>query len=228
MHSVKIRFVGTPETHEAIALVEWSQPLTIEKTDAGQLRFLDQNGNLIGTVTHRHKVAKLIAEGMLVHECMTGNFFRAHEGLPHGSVNIRVDLLEPGEEPPKPQPSIRDYPVGLVGESFCQPAIRKCRVGEPVVLWHQTDNPHDDLAIAVSRINGDRIGYISRDSWLRDAIHRDQQGASAFVLGLNSGRHGIGVVLQVSLGGPPISRIKTAEADQSAPRKSWFARIFGL
>lgn len=73
------------------------------------------------------------------------------------------------------------YRVGIVGESNYQPAVRRCRVGDPVSLVREHGNSHDDQAIAVLSSAGQTIGYLGRDSWLREAILEEGKGCVASI-----------------------------------------------
>jgi len=92
------------------------------------------------------------------------------------------------------------FPVGLVGESNYQAAIRECRVGQRVEVLHETGNRYDKKALVVVSESGRKLGYIPRECWLRDAIHDEQKGCGAKIKALNSGADGaIGVVIDVNL-----------------------------
>jgi hypothetical protein len=92
-----------------------------------------------------------------------------------------------------------EYPVGLVGESNYQPAILACRTGQRVEVLHEIGNPYDKKAIVVRTEDGQRIGYIGKDCWLRGAIHDEGQCCEAIIFSLHPGEHGAGVVLNVQL-----------------------------
>lgn len=71
-----------------------------------------------------------------------------------------------------------EYTISVVGESFKnedgtprQKVIRRCRVGDPVALIREPDNPYDENAVAVVH-GGGQIGYIGRDQnhWLSRAM----------------------------------------------------------
>lgn len=94
----------------------------------------------------------------------------------------------------------RRYKVGLVGESNYQPAIRRCRAGDAVLIVHEIGNPYDDDALAAVDSAGRTIGYIGRDSWLRDAIHDEDRGCRAVIKSIDRSDGGaLGVVLDVTL-----------------------------
>lgn len=100
---------------------------------------------------------------------------------------------------------VKVYPVGLRGESKYQAAIRQCRSGAPVKICHESDNPHDQLALRVESEAGDVIGYIARDCWLRDAIHEQGRGCAATIKAIESaGGKQLGVVIDVTLTDDPI------------------------
>ena len=98
----------------------------------------------------------------------------------------------------------KSYPVGIVGESNYQGTIRHLRVGQLVKLLHEPSNPYDSRAIAVAASNGDTIGYIPRDFWLRDALLDEAKPCSARVLNLSKGPKATGVTIEVALAGEPI------------------------
>lgn len=93
---------------------------------------------------------------------------------------------------------MREYSVGLAGESYRQPAIAKTQVGEAVSFEPEFDNRYDDRAVKVLNQRGDHIGYLPRDGWLTDYL-LDQGGsvaASVCSIGTGTGGH-LGVVLKV-------------------------------
>lgn len=92
------------------------------------------------------------------------------------------------------------YPVGLSGESSYQDAIRRGRKGQPVQVLHEADNPYDKKALVVLAENGDRLGYIPKSSWLRDAVHDEGKGCRAAIRSVERGGKGLyGVVIEVRL-----------------------------
>ncbi len=69
----------------------------------------------------------------------------------------------------------KTYTLGLAGESFKnadgssrQAEIKRCRVGEPVLLTRDPPNSHDGNAIACASIRSIGIGMIASDNaqWL--------------------------------------------------------------
>ena len=91
------------------------------------------------------------------------------------------------------------FPVGIVGESNYQKAIRQCHAGEVVSLFREPANLHDPNAIAVVCARGNTIGYIGRDSFVHRAVHKEGRGIEARILSLKGGKNGIGVVLDVEI-----------------------------
>lgn len=94
------------------------------------------------------------------------------------------------------------YPLGLVGESNYQPAILKCREGEPVTLLREPDNPHgkNGRVIVAECLRGSTIGYVSNDSWLQDVIHDEGKGCAARILSISKAVSGhLGVVIDIEL-----------------------------
>lgn len=97
------------------------------------------------------------------------------------------------------------YPVGLVGEAEYQGAITTARAGDVVHVVHERGNPHDPDALAVLTRDGYKIGYISRDSWLREALAEQGKGADAVIQSIGGPSGGcLGVVLTVSLTEGPL------------------------
>lgn len=97
------------------------------------------------------------------------------------------------------------YPLGLVGESNYQSAIKRTNAGEVARIFHETGNPYDKLALRVENDIGEVIGYIARTSWLRDAVHEQGRGCAATIKEVHFGPDGLaGVVLDVTLTDDPI------------------------
>lgn len=191
----------------AIGDAKMDQEARIESDGKGGWRFLDADNRLLGAVTQRHRFSRAIAdEGKIF---LHGSVYMTVEPcdrLPAGKVHIGAILGDPGETYAPAECRPRSYPEGIVGESFYQDAIARCRAGDVVKLCLEPDNPHDPLAIAVRTMSGEKIGHIARTSWLRDAIHRDGQGVSAFILSMHGDPGMRGVVLRVSLDGTPLEK----------------------
>lgn len=95
--------------------------------------------------------------------------------------------------------TLKIYPVALVGESHCQAEIECSHDGERVWICHETGNPFDPLALRVESYRGEKLGYIARSSWLRDAIHQQGRGTAATIKSID-GEEGLrGVVINVTL-----------------------------
>ena len=93
------------------------------------------------------------------------------------------------------------YPVGIVGESHYQAAINRTREGDLVAILQELNNPYSKTgtALRVDNSNGETIGYIAEDHWLRDALIHQKKGCRASVLGIEGEPKG--VVLEIHLGG---------------------------
>lgn len=91
------------------------------------------------------------------------------------------------------------YPVGLVGETNYQPAIKASSIADAVEILHEIGNPHDERALVVKNASGEKIGYIARDCWLQRAIHDESRSCVAVIWSMNEGPHGLGVVVEVLL-----------------------------
>jgi hypothetical protein len=76
-----------------------------------------------------------------------------------------------------------------------QTIIASCRVGEPLFLDAEPDNPEDENAVRVLRRDGKQIGYLERAMAAR--LVDDLSDFSAFVAGI--GRGGTGPYLGVAL-----------------------------
>lgn len=94
------------------------------------------------------------------------------------------------------------YPVGLVGESNYQQAIRAMKVGDPVWLEREPDNPHDPAAIRVVDCDDNVLGYIPRDHWLKRAMIEEGRECPAKIKEIHGGDRGRpsrGIVLDVEV-----------------------------
>jgi HIRAN domain len=101
----------------------------------------------------------------------------------------------------------RGYPVGIVGESNYQTAIKKCREGEAVTLLREPGNPHDQQAIVVVSARDETIGYVSRDSFVRGLVHEQEAGCDARILSIGGdGQPFLGVVIDVVICDQPIGQ----------------------
>jgi hypothetical protein len=87
---------------------------------------------------------------------------------------------------------VRHFFANVAGESFCnddgsdrQPIIASCRVGEALILDAEPDNPEDENAIRVLRLDGKQIGYIERDMAAR--LVDDLTDFRAFIAGIGRG-----------------------------------------
>lgn len=111
-------------------------------------------------------------------------------------MGLAGSLDEAGESPR----ALKVYPLGLVGESHYQDAIRNCHPGESVAICHEPDNPYDNRALRVENDIGQLIGYVPKSSWLREAIHEEGRGVAATILSVADGGSGnLGVVINVTL-----------------------------
>lgn len=111
-----------------------------------------------------------------------------------------------------------EYLVGIVGEASYQPAVRRCRAGQSVSIDPEPTNSYDPLALRVSAA-GRTIGYIARDHWLQNAVHKQGKTLRATineVTGLD--RELQGIVLSVTVGD-----FQPAQGGQ--PRRGWLATL---
>lgn len=124
------------------------------------------------------------------------------------------------------------HPIGIVGESNYQDAIKRCKVGEEVEVVHEPTNPHDNRALAVLSKRREVIGYIPRKNWLQEAIHKEGRNCVAHIISIASPEQGLplGVVIDVFIldrGVKPKTSMRKVKATTSEPRKGWLARLLG-
>src|ERR1700752_5317685 len=101
---------------------------------------------------------------------------------------------------------MRHFFANIVGESYRnadgadrQSIIKQCQVGEPLLLEHEPDNPHDINAIRVLRPNGEQIGYLERE-FAGQVVSQTGKGTTfdAVVAGVGRGKGGLyGVALLI-------------------------------
>lgn len=200
------KLAGARDYQEVVATLLMEQPISIEHEpgDPGTLVFRTANGDLIGRLTERHPVSQALARGDSILHCSVNSVSQPTEARQRYSVNVRIVTgAEHENYEPAPTLASRSYPLGLVGESHYQVAIHSCRVGDPIFIRHETNNPYDVDALAAQTRDGRTIGYIPRESWLRAAILEEGRGVSASIKSLNIGEM-TGVVLEVALDGSPI------------------------
>jgi hypothetical protein len=102
---------------------------------------------------------------------------------------------------------VRRFFAHVAGESFRnadgserQAIIARCRVGEPLVLEHEPDNPHDINAIRVLRTTGEQIGYLTREL-AGEVVSRGPGDFYAFVAGIgraDGGLYGVALLIIVA------------------------------
>ena len=105
----------------------------------------------------------------------------------------------------------KSYHTAIVGESKFQPAVRRTTVGDYVDIVIEEGNPHagDEIALRVDNSDGDTIGYIAEDHWLRRAILGEGKGVLAKV-DSKAGRP-MGIVLLVQSADNPCPRVAYGE-----------------
>ena len=125
----------------------------------------------------------------------------------------------------------KTYPVGIVGEASYQATIRRCSTGQRVYIFHEPDNPYDELALAVAAGDGRTLGYIARDCWLRDAVHEEHRGCEATIKEISAAGGGqFGVVIDVALcgGGIETRPFDRMSGERANDAKGLLARLFGF
>lgn len=100
----------------------------------------------------------------------------------------------------KPSTSHAIFDVFVAGVSyydFAEPAfLSSLRIGDPVVLKRQRDNPHDCLAIEIYAADGRKMGYIPRSCNALPASLMDQ------------GARLLGQIVAIDVSGGPWQAIK--------------------
>lgn len=100
------------------------------------------------------------------------------------------------------------YPIKIVGESGTQERIAQLEPGDWVDLVHDVQNRFDDRAVKVVSEYG-RIGYLERESWLKEAVIDVGWELPAKVLNLYESRdYPTGVTLQVKIDRPALREAK--------------------
>jgi hypothetical protein len=105
--------------------------------------------------------------------------------------------------------TMRHFFAKVAGESYRnadgsdrQAIIASCRVGEPLLLLPEPDNPHDENAIKVLREDGKQIGYL--DAGLAARLASEGDGDyHAFIAGVGrggGGLYGVAVLIVVNAG----------------------------
>lgn len=79
---------------------------------------------------------------------------------------------------PKPE---KAYPVRLVGTRSYVDAIARARSGDRVAILRERGNPYDAEALVAVNADGETLGYIPRDNWLRRALVDEGRGCRAVV-----------------------------------------------
>ena len=139
------------------------------------------------------------AEPMISEDFLRGSVFDDEDGeevLPGDKANLGM------------VPSIGNphaYMIGLVGEEFHREAVHDLQEGTPITLELEPGNPPAPSAIAAVDPYGRVIGYVSPDSWLREAVYGGGAGFSAMVLAVEMGDRGYcEVVLEVEPSEEPL------------------------
>lgn len=181
----------------AILAADIGDPVMLEENYiSGGVDVYAAAGNRLGRLTESSWVTQALQNGEVVHHASV-NWINDQSDPP--SVRIRVAIGEPNERYGPPEPVNRGYPVGVVGESNYQHTIRSCREGQRVQVLHEIGNPYDELALVVMTEAGEKLGYIPKSCWLRDAVHEEAKGCGATILSISAGPNGAGVVIDVEL-----------------------------
>lgn len=186
------KLAGTKAFQNALEDCSMMSDLMIEPADEGGEAYavLNHNGDRIGTISAKHKVAKALEDGDVVLHASVNSIGYDNAGI----IECRIRVVTGPEGANWSQPQPPGYTVPLVGEQHYQAALKSCRVGDSVDLLYEPDNPYDaEAVVAVSR-TGDTLGYIPRDNWLHDAL-REGKGAIAKISSASAGHRGFTEVL---------------------------------
>lgn len=111
-------------------------------------------------------------------------------------MQICVDFIAAGQTPAS---EMMVYAIQLVGEQHYQAAARSCRPGDVAQLLFEPDNPYDSDAIVAVNGDGETLGYVPRDCWMREAALGEGKGFDAAIKSAAAGKRGfIEIVLDVS------------------------------
>jgi len=169
--------------------------------------YLSENLLPIGIITAKNKMAKILSDGanILRAEVNSVGGPDANGMYPAPRIRVITGSEEAALTDERMNIKPRSYPVQIVGEQHYQAAIKSMHEGDGVTLWHEPNNPYDDEAIAVTRDDGETLGYIPRDSWLRRALLEEGKGCTATIHTAKAGARGfIELELLVVLDGEPI------------------------
>lgn len=155
----------------------------------------DLNDNDLGVLPRSGKLMEAVLDGAYITAVSVQRVIQPTDKKPSFGLSVNVELTLDA-----PSGGDKSYPVGIVGEAHHQPAIAACVINEEVTIAYERGNPFDSSAIVVLNRYQERIGYIGRQHWLRDAIE-EGKGCAASIgeITLNSQSGVYGVVLQVEL-----------------------------
>jgi hypothetical protein len=119
--------------------------------------------------------------------------------IPEHLVALFTEEAVAKKEPISRSSSPLMYAIQLVGEQHYQAAALTCRPGDAARLLFEPDNPYDSDAIVAVNSDGQTLGYVPRDSWLREAALDEGKGFDAAIKSAAVGSRGfIEIVLNVS------------------------------
>ena len=91
----------------------------------------------------------------------------------------------------------RVFPQAVAGESHYQNALASCIEGEPVEFVREPDNSYGPAAIRIDRVTGETIGYLPRDTRLRDEFPDKICARLVRTTGGTADKASLGAVLEV-------------------------------
>lgn len=204
---VPTRIVVAPPFEDAVAKMQVGENVILGQFDRNGTAFiaaLSEGQEMIGWLpTADSNVPKLINGAgyrAQVRKIVRGRYGERFEAVIL-EVTTAAETLDVPVQGSRSTDGVKSYAVGIVGEANFQPAIRSCAPGDRVDVMHETGNPYDGQALAVVTGDGATIGYIAKSSWLRDAIHDEEQGCEASIRSIQRADGGefLGVVLDVTL-----------------------------
>jgi hypothetical protein len=204
-----IALSGTRQFADVIETLTIGLPLEVFEDDmeVGGYIFLTKDGDIVGKITNRQKVAQALNDGATVLHATVNSVSTSNLNNASPSVRVRVVTGPHGATWTMPLLEPRGYYVAVVGERSYQAAIAKCMVGDLVDLFHERDNPFDSRALAVVTKNGTKIGYIGRDSWVHRVLLDEERGCSANISSIDGNGEFWGVVIELRLTGEPIGEL---------------------
>jgi len=102
------------------------------------------------------------------------------------------------EEPAPPS----KFTIKLTSYRNYQATIRLCRIGQDVLLIRELANPYEPGAIIAVDHDDFELGYVPKDSWIRDALHEPAARCKARIATIGEEVRGLlSLTIEVQLAG---------------------------